>query len=586
MKVLNGIVTLAFCGIIAVVLLNRKVERNTGLAEPVDIPSDSRNERSGKAFLFLAIYGLLAIRLIGFGEIPGGVNQDGAMGAVDAKALAMYGTDRFGTFLPAHFWAWGYGQMSVLLSYLTVPFIKIWGLNKVTMRLPMLLASLLGIGGLYGITRKTFDEKTAMAALLFLAVNPWHFMQGRWALDCNLFPHMFVIGLYFLIKGLWKKRDLFISMIFFALCMYCYGVSFYMVPFFLLACCILLFLRKRVRWKEICICFLVYFAVAWPIYGTMLINFMKWESVELPFVTMQFFNENVRSADILFFSDNKGQQFLNNIHALVNVVFLQKEDLPWNSIKDFGTMYLCAMPLIFMGAAVVFRKAFASGLQEGEPIQPPATCIEEENKRTACRILAFYWIFALLTGMMINSVNVNRINIIFYSHIIFAAVGIAFLVKKWKSSLYVVSAGLGILSILFFSEYFTGWAEEIEGAFYGDFVDALAYAGEYNSDCYLITPDTQYQGAYNVTEILTLFVLDVDARYYQGETDWWNNKEIAYRDRILYGNPPGEGTVPPGNAVYVIKSSDRNKFPEEAFQVTVFGDYSTAVPWGLAAGGF
>ncbi len=573
MKTLNGIATLAFCGIIGVVLLNRKSEKNAGLAEPGASLPGSGMEKGGKGFLVLAIYGLIAIRVIGFGDIPGGVNQDGAMGAVDAKALAMYGTDRFGTFMPAHFWAWGYGQMSVLLSYLTVPFIKIWGLGKVTMRLPMLLASLLGAGGVYGITRKIFDEKTAMAALLFLAVNPWHFMQGRWALDCNLFPHMFIAGMYFLVKGLWKKRNLYISMVFFALCMYSYGVSFYMVPFFLLACCILLYLRRKVGVKEILICLAAYFAVAWPIYGTMLINFMKWESVELPFVTMQFFNENVRSADILFFSGNIGQQLLINIRSLVNVVFLQKEDLPWNSIKEFGTMYLCSMPLILLGAAVVFRKGFWGKEKDGGG----------ENKQLACRILAFYWIFALLTGIMINAVNVNRINIIFYSHIIFGAVGIGFLVKRWKGSLWAVCAGLGILSILFFHTYFTRWAEEMEDVFYGDFVDALAYAGEFNGDCYLITPDTQYQGAYNVTEILTLFVLDVDARYYQGETDRWKNKEIAYRNRLLYGNPP-EGTVPPGNVIYVIKSSDQDKFSRDEFQVSLFGNYGTAVPWAIAAG--
>ena len=39
-------------------------------------------------FLFLVIYGLIAIRVIGFPQIPGGLNQDGVMGAVDAKALA------------------------------------------------------------------------------------------------------------------------------------------------------------------------------------------------------------------------------------------------------------------------------------------------------------------------------------------------------------------------------------------------------------------------------------------------------------------------------------------------------------------
>lgn len=80
-----------------------------------------------KEWLLFAILMLLALglRLWQFGSVPGGFNQDGAMGAVDAKALADYGTDRFGMKWPVHFTVWGYSQMSVLLSYLMIPFIKI-----------------------------------------------------------------------------------------------------------------------------------------------------------------------------------------------------------------------------------------------------------------------------------------------------------------------------------------------------------------------------------------------------------------------------------------------------------------------------
>ena len=91
---------------------------------------------NGKAAVFLVLCVLLAVRLTAFGTIPGGLNQDGAMAAVDAKALGEYGTDRFGTFMPAHLRAWGYGQMSALLSYLMVPFVKIFGLNRTAVRLP------------------------------------------------------------------------------------------------------------------------------------------------------------------------------------------------------------------------------------------------------------------------------------------------------------------------------------------------------------------------------------------------------------------------------------------------------------------
>lgn len=254
--------------------------------------------------VLLILYGLIAIRSIGFGHIPGGFNQDGAMGAVDALALATYGTDRFGSWLPAHFQAWGYGQMSVLLSYLTVPFIWLWGLNSVTARLPMLLASIAGAWALYGLVRDIFGRYAGALTLLCVAIAPWHFMQSRWALDCNMFPHMFILGLFFLNKGLKKSRYLYLSMVFFALCMYAYGVSFYMVPVFLLMSCIVLLLWRKVSGKQVLLAAVVYFGLSWPIYGTMLINFMGWETVSLPFTTMAYFPGSMRSSDIVFFRNS------------------------------------------------------------------------------------------------------------------------------------------------------------------------------------------------------------------------------------------------------------------------------------------
>lgn len=530
------------------------------------LPAWIKKPDSGRTAVFFALCVLLAVRLAAFGTIPGGLNQDGAMAAVDAKALAEYGTDRFGTFMPAHLRAWGYGQMSALLSYLMVPFIKIFGLSRTAVRLPLLIASVLGSIAVYGTVKKVSDERCGLAALLILAVNPWHFMQSRWALDCNLFPHMFVLGLFFLVSSL--KRDcsgrnwkLYLSMVFFALCMYCYGVAFYMVPFFLLISCALLLLQKQVKGKEILICLFVYFGISWPIYGTMLINFMKWETVSLPFVTMEFFEESVRSADILFFSENIGEQLLVNAKSLLNVVFLQKEDLLWNSIKAFGPMYRGTLPFVVLGAALTVRGAVKE---------------KDKSKKTGCQLLLVFWICSLFTGLVINYVNINRINIIFYIHIIFAAAGVSFIVKKWKMAAYVLLAVFSFQSGMFFHAYFTDWAGEIERAFYGDFLDALEYAKDYDCGQYIITPDTQYEGAWNVTEILTLFAFEVDAKYYQGADGPGQEGELPYREKFLYSNPPEGGVLP--KAVYVFKSPDMDKFAGGDFNLTFFGDYSVAVP--------
>ena len=72
-----------------------------------------------KKILFWSVLMLaIILRCIRFGSVPDGINQDEAMGAMDAWALSKYGTDRYGTFLPVHFEAWKYGQMSASASVL------------------------------------------------------------------------------------------------------------------------------------------------------------------------------------------------------------------------------------------------------------------------------------------------------------------------------------------------------------------------------------------------------------------------------------------------------------------------------------
>ena len=77
-------------------------------------------------FLLILLIGVLP-RVIAFGSIPNGINQDGASAAIDALALLKYGTDHYGMSFPVHLTAWKIGQMSALLSYMMVPFIYLFG---------------------------------------------------------------------------------------------------------------------------------------------------------------------------------------------------------------------------------------------------------------------------------------------------------------------------------------------------------------------------------------------------------------------------------------------------------------------------
>ena len=556
METVNLIGALLLLGLVAWFLIGtarrrglRALAMGTGEERPLPRPAA------------LALWGLIlalsALRLWRFGAVPGGFNQDGAMAAVDALALANHGTDRFGTRLPAHFTAWGYGQMSVLLSYCMVPLFRLFGMSAVTARLPLLLWSFAGMAAAYGLLRGLVSRRAALIGLLLLTLNPWHFMQSRWALDCNLFPHAFLLGLALLWRGTKKPAALYGAMVFFALCLYSYGVAFLSVPLFLLGASLLLLRGRWVRLRDVLLCAGLFLALSFPICGTMLINALGWETVELPFVTMPFFPQSVRSGDLLFFSPEPFRQLLVNARALWDVGFLQKPDLPWNAIDGFGTLYRCTWPLLVLGLGVSLARAFRAA---------------DPRRRLGYRLLLLFWLCGIFTGLCVNSVNVNRLNILFYAHILFQAVAVHSLVgyKKWSAAPLLLCYGL--LAVLFFLNYFGPWAERISHSFYEDFLEAVTWAGEEDFSSLIITPDVQYEGSRQVSEILTLYALQIDAEDFRGEE---TDAPHPYRERIRYRNlSPEDLTAPRAGQAFVLKTRSLPGDLPAGWEWKDFGDYA------------
>lgn len=509
-------------------------------------------------YILLAVIVVIgvSIRIWQFGSVPGGFNQDGAMAAVDGKALADYGTDRFGTWLPAHLYAWGYGQMSSLLSYLIAIFVKFFGLNPITARLPQLIASVAGGVFFYLFIRDIFGKGAGLIAAAFVAINPWHLVQSRWALDCNLLPHFFMGGLYFLNLGLTKRRRYtYISMIFFALCMYCYGITIYTIPVFLVAVCIFYLIRKRITWKDALISAGVYLLISWPFLLTMAVNFFKWDTIELPFVTIQYFSGSVRSSDILLFSAEPLKQLAVNFKCLLNTTVLQKKDLPWNDIQGFGTMFLCSIPFMICGFVELLR-----------------------NKSKGAKGLA---VFALLTGvwagLLTNGVNVNRINIVYYGMMMFIVLGIYFTIREIRYTKWSNLCIYAVLGVMLVTTYFGSYADSIKNQFYYGFGDALIAAEDTGAERIYVTADAQGKGYWNVSEILTMFYDRTDAEYFQGKKNEQDGEQLLpYKQRFTYVSMSRDVVSKSENqdAAYVILKSDEQYFDKTKFDITEYGNFA------------
>lgn len=117
-------------------------------------------------------------------------------------------------------------------------------------------------------------------------------------------------------------------------------------------------------------------------------------------------------------------QLKANVKALINVL-LQKDDLPWNTVTGFGTMFLFMMPFVVAGivlGVLEYRKT------------------ENEVKKAALLCVYAALGTALWAGVITATVNVNRVNIIFYPMIVFAAMGVFFVYERRKAFGAVVAA--------------------------------------------------------------------------------------------------------------------------------------------------
>ena len=282
--------------------------------------------------------------------------------------------------------------------------IKLLGLSVFSARLPMLLVSLASLVILYFFARDFAGKNTALTVLLFAAINPWHIMQSRWAIDCNLFPHFLLAGVFCLHRGISRKKSwLYLSMVFFALSMYCYGLSIYTVPLFLLAACILLLQRRKVTFLQVLGCVGIYLLIAWPFLACMIINAFQLSTIETPFFTIPYFPYSMRSNDILFFSPQPLAQLQQNAVALLKILSQVYSGPRWNEIRGFGTLYLFSVPLMLLGMGIIFRRY---------------------RKSIGAALIVLWFLTGAAAGLITANVNINRINIIFYPMILFTGIGI------------------------------------------------------------------------------------------------------------------------------------------------------------------
>jgi 4-amino-4-deoxy-L-arabinose transferase-like glycosyltransferase len=180
---------------------------------------------------------------------PPCVNADEAAFGYNAYSILLTGADEYGTKMPLRLKSFGDYKMP-LYSYLSVPFVGIFGLNELGIRaLNILLATLLPVIIFYFVKELFEKEEIAVIASLFVSTSLGIGLIARHAHEALLATVLITLASYFFIKFLKREQYrygfLFVVSLFLAL--FSYQSSRLFAAFFFVFTIIYFFIKKHIN---------------------------------------------------------------------------------------------------------------------------------------------------------------------------------------------------------------------------------------------------------------------------------------------------------------------------------------------------
>jgi len=157
------------------------------------------------------------------------------------------GKDEYGTALPLRLKSFGDYKLP-FYSYLTIPFIKFFGLNEMSTRMVAAISGLLLITVIYYIAKELFNNKNiALISMALASISPWIFSLAQHAHETTLSTLFLGIGLLFIIKYAKTKKNVLagIALVFITLSLFTYHTAKITAPFLLISLLYYLYKNKK-----------------------------------------------------------------------------------------------------------------------------------------------------------------------------------------------------------------------------------------------------------------------------------------------------------------------------------------------------
>jgi len=313
------------------------------------------------------------LRTFSISTNPPSISWDEASIGYNAYSILTTGRDEHGKLLPLDaFAAFGDYKPPVPI-YLTVPFVAVFGLTELAVRLPSAIAGTLTIWVLYLLVVALFEKSkykysVGLLTASLLAITPWHIMLSRAGFEAN-------IALLFLVAGVWlvlKTKDnpslWYISWLPFVFGIYTFNSARYAGP--LLAGGMLFSMRRyiMVAKKQFIMGVVIAIIVMLPILPHLVSKEarLRFEEVSIFTDLRTVLTSNTRRGvdHFTWWSDilhNRRIGYVREylIHFFDNLeprfLFIHGDGNPKFSIRDAGQLLLVSAPFVVYGWLTLFR---------------------------------------------------------------------------------------------------------------------------------------------------------------------------------------------------------------------------------------
>ncbi len=415
--------------------------------------------RQRRYLLFGILFLGFLLRAFQFPGNPPGLYFDEATAGYDAFSLLRTGADRWGLPFPVYFVDWGNGQ-NVLYSYLSIPFLSLFGLSQFSLRLLSLFLGILALPLMYATVKRRLGEEAALVATAVLAILPWHILASHWALDSNILPFFLLLGIYTMTRALSRGASrgwIAFALMPWGLALYAYVMSFIVLP--ILLALILLFYWKTIleNWKAWLMGAALFAIPAFGIALFLIKNFIVHDAMGI---------ERFLPIGLPLLLTTRLQYVVSPIPGrwIDNFFFLlsgfQQGDYH-DTLVGHAPLFFMFVPLSLIGAAYWVR----------------------EFRSTRRPELFLLWLIACLPIFVVVDANAHRYNSIIFPMLVTSAYGLVKLAQAMRTmprsrKIFVigVSALLGLQAILFAYDFFWVFPSvpEYESAYAKNFDRAIS----------------------------------------------------------------------------------------------------------------